>query len=363
MEKFAFFNELENKEPRFDSVLKWEDENGKYLYTVEKDEKKFLIHDGLIKKCPENCYNGNFMRGLCKIKKNNKEGFADRKGNIVIEPKYVFIYGSAREDLICCRFFNGEKSYGYIDHKGNEVVSPSFDIAYPSSEGMAAVGILGKNGHYKYEYIYKTGKVAIDIKYDCVSTYFYKGFTEARVGNRIIYINKAGKEVKYITKRKPEFYDGLMDFCQDRKYGFINEKNEISISPEFSSVKFFSEGLCGVKRKGEKWGFIDKKGNNVIKSCFDSVTCFFEGLCAVKVGGKWGFINKKGDMVIEPCFNTVRNFEANGKCVVREKDLYGVIDKNGNYVLEPLYEDIELYDTTAIVFVEDSEKGDIVSLE
>ena len=40
-EKFTFFNELEKKEPRFDSVLKWEDENGKYLYTVEKDEKSF----------------------------------------------------------------------------------------------------------------------------------------------------------------------------------------------------------------------------------------------------------------------------------------------------------------------------------
>ena len=64
--------------------------------------------------------------------------------------------------------------------------------------------------------------------------------------------------------------------------------------------------LASVRVNG-KWGFIDRRGNLVISPHFLNAREFSVGLCAVKIElqpphGKWGYIDKSGRVVRAPQF-------------------------------------------------------------
>ena len=75
------------------------------------------------------------------------------------------------------------------------------------------------------------------------------------------------------------------------KYGYIDEKGEVSVKAEFEFAQQFSDGLAAVKIEGKK-GFIDKTGKIVISAEYDKVEDFKEGLSVVKKSGIWSYIDK-----------------------------------------------------------------------
>lgn len=65
----------------------------------------------------------DYKEGFSAIKINDKYGFIDKKGNIVIAPIYNFA-SSFSEGLAEVRI---NYKYGFIDTKGNIVISPVYD--------------------------------------------------------------------------------------------------------------------------------------------------------------------------------------------------------------------------------------------
>ncbi len=61
-------------------------------------------------------------------------------------------------------------------------------------------------------------------------------------------------------------------------------------------------------RKGDKWGFADAQKNILITPKYSEVQWFSEGLAAVKLGSKWGYINKQGKLVIPAKFTVAKSF-------------------------------------------------------
>jgi hypothetical protein len=61
---------------------------------------------------------------------------------------------------------------------------------------------------------------------------------------------------------KSGYYLALVSY--KGKYGFINDKGKVVITPQYQEVGNFKEGLVYVKKNG-KAGFVDKKGKVVIK--------------------------------------------------------------------------------------------------
>lgn len=84
--------------------------------------------------------NGYFSEGLATFYKNEKFGYIDESGNIVIEPQYkkawYFSEGLAWVEI--------EGKYGYIDKSGKVVIDAQYDEAKNFKDGSAKVQVNGQ---------------------------------------------------------------------------------------------------------------------------------------------------------------------------------------------------------------------------
>ncbi len=301
-------------------------------------------------------FNSSFSDGLVAInfsngkdeKSNNdsnnvgdiKWGFADKKGKIVIPPKFIgdyFYPPRFSEGLSSIKSAYGfDKKYGYIDKSGEYVIQPTYDKAYDFKDGLAIVEIDGKEG-----FINAKGDVVIPLIYDTVS-FFSDGYSVVMLNGKTTFIDKFGNNPtnKYFDSLD-SFSEGLARFLENDKYGFIDKKGNVVIKPFIerggSLLSLipgigFSDGLCVVefgsdKNNVGKFGYIDKSGNVAINPKFDSVNDFIKGKAIVEMDDKYFFIDKKGNRISQK-FNDLE-YEADGMVKVNVGDLlnpkYGFI--------------------------------------
>ena len=101
----------------------------------------------------------------------------------------AMLIGSAVHAQLTPFHSKANDKYGYKDIAGKDVVPPIYDLAYPFTEGMAAVRVAGK-----YGYLNETGKVVVEPKYD-FTWRFIGGFATVRSGKKYGLIDKTGKVV------------------------------------------------------------------------------------------------------------------------------------------------------------------------
>lgn len=118
--------------------------------------------------------------GLRPYKINDRYGFygyVDGK-EVRIEPDFHYA-----EDFKEGRAVVGyNEKYGYVDEKGKIVIPLIFDLAYSFSESIAKVKMRNK-----YGYINKDGKIIIDFIYDDAKD-FKNGKAFVRIGTNSFYI-------------------------------------------------------------------------------------------------------------------------------------------------------------------------------
>jgi hypothetical protein len=87
-------------------------------------------------------------------------------------------------------FYSAENNkYGYKNEKGKVIIEPRYDLAYTFDEGLAAVRLNGK-----YGYVDESGREVVPPKYD--NTWkFIGGFATVKLGDKYGFIDKTGKEV------------------------------------------------------------------------------------------------------------------------------------------------------------------------
>ena len=140
---------------------------------------------------------------------------------------------------------------------------------------------------------------------------------------------------------------GLFPIKVDQAWGFMNRDGDLKITPQYSFVGKFSEGLAVVAKKnntgGYTCGFVDKSGKVVIEMKYVSAGAFKEGLAAVAVGEgrnrKWGYINGTGQFVIQPQFVEAYGFSEGLAIVSAGTNKWGFIDKTGKFVIAPEFSD------------------------
>lgn len=87
-------------------------------------------------------------------------------------------------------------------------------------------------------------------------------------------------------------------------FGFIDDRGQVVIPPQYEQAANFYDGLALVQRDG-LFGYINPAGEEVIPPQFEDAWHFSEGLAPVFAEGRWGFINRTGRMVVEPQYDVV----------------------------------------------------------
>jgi hypothetical protein len=152
-----------------------------------------------------------------------KWGLINRKGEIVVEPRFEDIWSFDDNGLATV---SEDGKWGSINEKGEMVIPPRFDLPLSfQKDGLADVSINGKWG-----YINQVGQFVIEPKFDSVG----RAFSD----------------------------DGVALVEVNGKYGYINRKGEYVITPRFEDIRYYDGYGLRVKENGV-WSCIDGKGKAI----------------------------------------------------------------------------------------------------
>ena len=134
---------------------------------VYKDNKwGFMDKQGKLVIAAVYRYVGDFSGGLATVSKEGGFGAINPTGDTVIDFRYLQL-GDFKEGLANFSLTD-EQKVGYINTKSETVITPTWDAALDFSEGLAAVGVASKD-KLKWGFIDHAGRVVIKPKYDAVS--------------------------------------------------------------------------------------------------------------------------------------------------------------------------------------------------
>ncbi len=244
--------------------------------------------------------NGNFYDdiglynkdGLIPVKKSDKWGVINTKGDVVVPFNYQDLKSFAEYGLAPAM---KDGKWGMINTKGEEVIPfKYYSIEYPSFyEKLKDKLVLVKESK---DDIYSR---FMNMKGDIFSSEleFHNNFAVAKYNNKFGYLNEDGEMVIAIQYEKAQdFSDGLAAVAQDGKVGFINQEGKTVIPFEYENADSFVNDLAPVMKEN-KWGYINKKGEIVIPLQYSSATKFSNGYAKVIKDETEFVINEKGEIV------------------------------------------------------------------
>ena len=234
-----------------------------------------------------------FDKGLALVQKNGKYYFITTEGKKK-GPKFDFISrydrltdnspieGSAKDhfedDYDFLPFSRWNQGYaiifvgrkrGVINRKGKVIVNPTYDeisIDYAHLQsGFLPVGINNRWGYVNI----KTGKEAIEVKYDPICRYLQISgdydYIKLSIDRKFGFVDKHGREMcPFIYDRIGNFIEGFAVVRIGNMYGYMSQK-DFSIIDEirFASAYPFLNGFGEVTIRGllyTKTRYIDSEG-------------------------------------------------------------------------------------------------------
>lgn len=323
-----------------------------------------ISNDSSLKKIAETikgCSNiGDFHEGRAWFCKNEKFGFVDKMGNMIVPAKYddVADFKEGRA-WVANRGEDDQYRCGYIDLEGKEVIPIKYKVSSVEgankisfSEGLAAVPMRTDNYDSPiYGYIDKMGNEVIPAKFSIAGD-FKNGIASVDLDK---YIDKTGK---LLSNNDLRTHDEIVIFSQDEKMGLKHLNGKIVVPCKYDIVQNFSEGMAAVCEE-TLWGYVDSLGNNIIPCLYRSVNYydngvmddwgeygspdeandFHEGLVMVMRNRMAGFFNKQGKTVIPFVYKRAKDF-SEGFAAVKTTQKWGFVDKEGNNVIPCRYDTV-----------------------
>jgi len=334
------------------------------LFPVEKDDKwGFIDRTGKIVIPLQFASANDFHEGLALVTANGKRLFIDAAGRMVITPQFDSIHdfseGVAAVNIGEKRIPNlglisNPGKWGYIDKTGKLIIPLNFTHAEDFSEGLAGVTDGDRGGFIDHQ-----GKFVFDVPLD-VTLGFHEGMVGVLWKGTLTYFDLTGKKIATPADFGPKsnsFSEGLVPISIRGKWGFMDRTGKLPIEPQFEDAEDFSEGLAPVKVRSDDtvwcpadaagnrsgstmmYGYVDKTGKIVIPAVFNSTAPFREGVAAVGKCDQAYFIDKTGKTVITGNFTYTSSFSgglARVDTLTKDGLLWGYIDKTGKLVWGPV---------------------------
>ena len=320
---------------------------------------------------------GDFHEGRAWFCKNEKYGFIDKMGNVIVSAKYDQVADFKEERAwVAYRNDEGRLKCGYIDLDGKEVVPIKYQVPFGEgetptdfSEGLAALPL--RTDEYDspvYGYIDKMGNEVIPAKFSIAGD-FKNGIALVDLEN---YIDKTGK---VLTGNELEFQDKIVIFSQDEKMGLRHLNGKVVVPCNYDVIQNFSDGMAAVC-KGHLWGYVDPLGTFIIPCSYhssnyydngvmddwgeygapDEANDFHEGLVMVMKNRMAGFLNKQGKTVIPFVYKRAKDF-SEGLAAVKTSQKWGFVDKEGNNVIPCQYDTVASFKEGLVAAVKNGKCG------
>lgn len=240
---------------------------------------------------------GNFSNNRAPIWKNNKVGYINSLGKVVINPKY----DDGNEFYLGTAIVKIKDKFGLIDPYGKFLLKPEYDLIYIEKDSKDNLYLLKKNGLVGYYNL--SSEEFLPITYDDGQPFFHHSA---------------------VVKK-------------DSLYGVINKKGHWLLQPIFSEL---------INLGNQRWALFDEKEYFMIDKDglqygegFNQIYRFSENLSTVKIDQKWGYVDTLGEFIIQPIYDVVWPFKG-GRARVGTSSGVGFIDKEGNYIIEPQLVDV-----------------------
>jgi hypothetical protein len=210
-----------------------------------------------------------FSDGLAAVRIDDKWGFVDRGGKLVIEPRFhesaAFVNGLAAVET-------GE-GYGYLRKDGSWQISPRYWVGFAFGQKAALVtrpdmqeALIDRDGHELYVF-------APDLE---PHGDFVQGLLHVTQHFPQVLRNVDGRSLElplgtFLAAGTDGWRAGLIGagklIREERttRYGYLNQKGEWAIPPKFSEVSTFRDGVALVRESEDLAGLIDTHGEWVVR--------------------------------------------------------------------------------------------------
>jgi len=265
-----------------------------------------------------------FRNGLACIKKDNKWGWINKKGDLVIRAEFddtrSFINNVALakkgykwglidvngnfitpslfdEIIIISESIIGvliDYKWGVIDWAGNYIVNPKFNLIEPPINGLATIRDKGMGK------INMNGDIVVQPKYDNTLV-IWGDIVEVTVGNKKGLLDTLGRELLPCQYQLHRCGYRLYLLEQNGRYGLFAPDYGVRIEPAYEELGFVDEEFGWIRaRKNGKWGWVDKTGKVKIPFRFDAAAPFKDGKARVLrlPYEETFYINEKGEMIL-----------------------------------------------------------------
>ena len=158
-----------------------------------------------------------------------------------------------------------DDKFGFVDARGSLVIVNRYDSVADFHEGLAPVKLIGKWG-----FLNQQDQLVIQPNYESVSS-FCKGYSIVKRNGKTGVINTIGKpvlDVKYESIQR--LADGKFLFKLNGLFGLASSVGIILIEPRFDYLAEVRSGFLLVSQ-ANKWGLLTTEGIDVIPLFYDKL--------------------------------------------------------------------------------------------
>lgn len=204
--------------------------------------------------------------GLSLISKDNKYGYIDELGMLVIPLTYTNASDFSDNGLAYVEIEDGLG--GYIDRDGAFVIEPGFDSGTEFSHGLAAVSRAGKS-----YYIDENGLKAININFKYAGAFSECGLAKVIMLNGDVLFIRPDSSIAYALKDGVDADEYLGDrkvstIRSNGKVGLINDQGKIITPYPYDDIKISPYSNRHGFLLDDRWGYIDDTGQQVIENIY-----------------------------------------------------------------------------------------------
>lgn len=224
----------------------------------KKDWANFPMWKGVSKKTEKYTIKNFAEQGLVVIERNDRYGFMDLKGNVVIEPEY----------LAASEFSN---SFAYV-------VSADFVVGTVDARGNFSpekYGCMNRRNNDMI-YAYTSGKVS-DYR------------TDLRFQDNVIFVSDTLKN----RAEQPEYNNYI---CTDyaSTMGMLNPKWQVVIPMQFSRLYKLTNNNILAKTTDGHWGYYTETGDQILAPIYSNILVSKHGLLVSNFNNMWAVCKTSG---------------------------------------------------------------------